>query len=395
MREIKYGACGSISDAQVNRAAAQMFDQAGYDFIIWPDQMNLTIPRSIWTPDLAPAADVFDIDAYMDPWILATDAATHTEKMQIGITVCDAIRRLPAGYAQLALTLSHYAEGRFFLAMGTGEMRHFKPYGVKREKPFTHLEESVKIIKMLMESDGPVTYDGPIWSLDNAVMTLEPYGGTPPPIFVAGAGRAMKIAAEHADGWITMIPIGGDPEHYATQVQQVRDDAEAAGRDPESIQFYLLVLAVIAESDDAVQELCEHPLLRWDSVALVTNGRAFEEWGAEHPIKPDFNYARDLVSVDWSREDALAIIDKTPPETVRNTRVVGTPEQVADQLQPYIEAGANWLNIVNYATFVGSGQFGDAAAAQDLVGDTIRMLRERNGQPVPDGMAATVPEEAS
>lgn len=137
MRDIKYGACGSISDTQMNRAAAQMFEQAGYDFIIWPDQMNLTIPRSIWTPDLAPAAEVFDIDAYMDPWPLATDASTHTENMRIGITVCDAIRRLPANYAQLALTLSHYSEARFFLAMGTGEMRHFKPSGVAREKPFT------------------------------------------------------------------------------------------------------------------------------------------------------------------------------------------------------------------------------------------------------------------
>jgi len=43
----------------------------------------------------------------------------------------------------------------------------------------------------------------------------------------------MKIAAEHADGWITMLPAGGDPEHYAKQVTQVKEYAEAAGRDPD------------------------------------------------------------------------------------------------------------------------------------------------------------------
>lgn len=250
-------------------------------------------------------------------------------------------------------------------------------------------------MKLLMESDGPVDYEGPIWSLDNAVMTLEPYGGSPPPVFVAGGGRAMKIAAEHADGWITMVPIGGDPEHYAAQVGQIKEHAEAAGRDPDAIQLYLLVLAVIAESEEEVSELCTHPLLRWDSVALVTNGAMFEQWGLEHPISRDFNYARDTVSVDWSREDALAVIEKTPPQAVLHSRVTGTPAQVADRLQPYIEAGANWLNIVNYATFVGSGQFGDAAAAQDLVGETIRLLRERNGQPVPPGLAGGAGEAAS
>lgn len=391
MRDIRYGACGAMSDVQMNRGAAQMFEAGGYDFVIWADQMSLTIPRTVWTPDIAPAAEAFDIDAYMDPWILAGDAASHTETLQMGITVCDAIRRLPANYAQLVLTMDHLSEGRYFHAMGAGEMRHFKPYGVERRKPFTHLEESVKIQKLLMEAEGPVSYEGPIWSLDNAVMTLKPYGEKPPPILVAGGGRAMKIAGEHADGWITMLPVGGDPEHYAGQVAQVREFAEAAGRDPDALRFYCLILAVIDETEDGVEELTHHPLLRWDSVALVPDSSVFNGWGIiEHPIRPDYSYSRDIISTDWSREDTLAIIERTPPEIVRRSRACGTPAQVADQLQPYIEAGANWLNIINYASFVGSGNFADAAASQGLVGETIRRLRERNGQEIPAGMVAAV-----
>jgi phthiodiolone/phenolphthiodiolone dimycocerosates ketoreductase len=55
---------------------------------------------------------------------------------------------------------------------------------------------------------------------------------------------------------------------------------------------------------------------------------------------------------------------------------------VADQLQPYIEAGCTWLNILNFTSLVGSGDFGDAVAAQGLVTDTINDLKARNGQPV-------------
>ena len=386
MRNIKYGACGALSDAKMNRPVAEMIEQAGYDFMIWADQMSLTIPRTLWTPDLAPSAKLFDIDAYMDPWPLVTDAAIHTKKVQLGITVCDAFRRLPANFAQLALTLDHYSEGRFFLSMGTGEMRHFKPYGIPREKPFTHLEESIKITKLLMESDGLVNYEGPIWNLKNAVMTLKPFGAKPPPILVAGSGRALQIAGEHGDGWITMLPIGADPEQYAADVKKVKQFAEAAGRDPEALRFYVLVLALIDATEDGAEQLTHNPLLRWDSVALVTDAKVFGSW--VHPIRPDYTYARDLISMDWSREDALAIIEKTPPEIVRKARITGTPAQVAAQIQPYIEGGANWINVINYAAFVGSGQFSDAAAAQGLVGDVVRHMRIANGQPVPAGLAA-------
>jgi hypothetical protein len=33
-------------DPDLNRAVGQMYEQQGYDFMIWSDQMMLTIPRS-------------------------------------------------------------------------------------------------------------------------------------------------------------------------------------------------------------------------------------------------------------------------------------------------------------------------------------------------------------
>lgn len=396
MRDIRYGACGSLTDVAMNRMAAQMFDAQGYDFMIWPDQMGMTIPRSIWTPDIAPGSEVFDIDMNFDAWALCADAAAHSERIGLGITVNDAIRRGPANYAQMALTMDHLSEGRYFHGMGAGEIRHFKPYGLARNKPFTHLEESIKIQKMLMEADGPVTYDGPIWSLDKAVMTAMPYGDKAPPILVAGGGRAMKIAAEYGDGWITMLPAAGDPDHYAAQVRQIKQWAEEAGRDPEALRFYALILGLICGSEEETEAVVNHPLLRWDAIALIPDANVFNGWGIiEHPIRPDYNYSRDIISTDWSRADTLAVIDKVPSSVVRKARACGTPKQVADQLQPYIDAGLNWLNIINYAAFVGSGNFADSAASLALVTETVRILRERNGQPIPEGMAAAVTSGAT
>ncbi|WP_197515446.1 LLM class flavin-dependent oxidoreductase [Mycobacterium sp. E1747] len=384
MRDIKIGMTGGLSDLQLNRAGAQEYEQAGYDFMIWADQMSLTIPRSIWTPDLVPAAAVVDVDAYMDPWPLATDAATHTSRMSLGITVCDVVRRLPANYAQLALTLDHFSQGRFFLGLGTGEMRHFTPYGVPRNKPYTHLEETVKIVKLLMESDGPVDYEGPIWNLDRAVMTLAPYGDTIPPVLVAGGGRAATIAGTHADGWITMQPFGSSPEEYASDVIRIKELVEKSGRDPEAFRFYVTAFVLLGSDDAAVDRLVNHPLAKWDSVALITNAEYYRSWeGSEHPIRRDYTYARDMISMNWSHADAWSVIDQVTPGIVRRARACGTPVEVADQLQPYVEAGANWLNIVDYSPLLGGGgQFGETGNAVDLVGATAARLREVNGMTV-------------
>src|SRR5581483_10805110 len=78
MREVKYGVCGHMFDPDLNRQIGRLYEQQEYDFIIWSDQMCLTIPRSLWTPDLVPAAAVWDIDTFMATWPLMTDVAIHT-----------------------------------------------------------------------------------------------------------------------------------------------------------------------------------------------------------------------------------------------------------------------------------------------------------------------------
>ena len=90
-----------------------------------------------------------------------------------------------------------------------------------------------------------------------------------------------------------------------------------------------------------------------------------------------------------SRAFALDVVNKTPPSIVRKARFTGTPQSVAKQIQPYIDAGANWINVINVAGFIGSGQFGDAAAAQGLVGEAIHQLRQMNGQAIRPGLTAT------
>jgi len=161
-------------------------------------------------------------------------------------------------------------------------------------------------------------------------------------------------------------------------VKDVRRYAEEAGRDPDAMSLGAALTCIIAPTEDKVDEATSSLALRWDAAALVPGPDAWRRHGKENPLG-DWSYPRDLVPMDWSREDALRIAEQVQPEDVRNVRFCGTPQSVADQLQPYIDAGLNMLLVGNYAELVLSGDWGDALAGQNVVADTYDLIRERNG----------------
>ena len=383
MGEVAYALSGVLfPPPEQNINAVQYYEAAGIDVITYYDQLNLTIPRSIWTPDIVPAAAHFDIDNWMDVWSLMTSTAMVTDRVRIGLTATDALRRPPAVIAQQALSLDHFAHGRFFLTLGAGEVKQFTPYGLTRERPFTHLREAMKIIRLLWESDGPVSYDGPIWSLRNAILGLKPYEGRVPDLLVAGGpGRALEFAGALGDGWMTYLPPCGPPEWYAEQVATVRRHAEEAGRDPDALTFLAAFTGIIEDDEEAVEAACHNLALRWDTAALVPGGETWARLGLDNPLGPDWSYPRDLVPMDWSREEALKIADQVSPDTVRKLRLAGTPRQAAERIQPYIEAGATMVLVANYADLVATGDWGDALEGTTSCLRTYDILRELNGQP--------------
>ena len=377
MKDIKYGAYAPLVDYRLARQAAIAAEQAKFDFLCFGDSVNMWFPRGLWTPEFSPLAGLADVDQVMDPWMMMADCASHTSKIVMGPSVCDAIRRNPVNYAQMLLTLDHMTQGRCFLGIATGEIRHFTAYGIPRNKPLTHLEESVKIIKLLRDNNEPVSYQGPLWNLDRAIMATPPYNpAKPPPIMVAGgAPRALEIAGKYADGWIGLAPIGGDIEEMARQVSVVKQHARDAGRDPEKLIFLLQVMCLIVEDNAMVEEMTHSPLLRWDSTTLMIHGDDYEKWGfGPHPIKKDYNYSRDFTSMHWTTEEAWKVIEKAPPEVVRKTKITGTPEEVARQCQAYVDVGMNWINLCNWAMFV------RPPIERDLVAEACNHMRRMNGQ---------------
>lgn len=378
MARLKVGGSGvHMPPIELGQQTAQAYEALGLDFLCYYDQLNLTIPRSIWTPDIVPAAAVWDIDAWLEPWIAITAAALATENIEF-FTICDALRRPPALLAQLALTMSHASKGRFSLFLGAGETKQFTPYGLPRDKPFGHLEDCLTIIGKFFESNDTVSHQGRIWDLDRAIVGLGAYQDRPPKLCVAGGpGKAMQFAATLADGWMVYLPPSCSAEQYAEHVADLRRMREEAGKDPETLIVFGAMATVVGDTEQIVDEACGNAAMRWDAASLVPHPGAYERMtGKPNPLG-DWSYPRDLIPMHISRERALEIADQVTAEDVRKTRFAGTPSSVADQFQPYIEAGITHVLIADYCGLVSTGSYSEAESST-AVADLVTEIRKRN-----------------
>ena len=73
-------------------------------------------------------------------------------------------------------------------------------------------------MRLLWWTDKPVDFDGKFFKLQDAVLGLEPYEGTPPPIWLAAHGpRMLGITGRLADGW---LPTNISPEQLRGEARR-------------------------------------------------------------------------------------------------------------------------------------------------------------------------------
>jgi phthiodiolone/phenolphthiodiolone dimycocerosates ketoreductase len=336
------------------------YDSGRYHSIWLPDHMVSFWPDSIWTPEFTDLATVSPSPhRHLDGMAVAAAAAVLTSKTPIVTTVVDTVRRHPAMLAQTALTIDHLSKGRFILGLGSGELENTGPYGFDFRRPVGRLEESIRVIKLLWDSDGPVDFDGEFYHLEHARLDTEPYDGVPPPIWIGATGpRMLDIAGRHADGW---WPNGAyTPDDYAAKLQAVRNSAERAGRDPLAIVAAVTQICLIGD-DDEIDEMLRAPLVK--AIILMVTAQDLAKFGYQHPMGPGWRGIMDFDPVKLSREKILAFCDEIDTQAIRDVFPCGTPQQVAQKVKGFCDAGMRVFKLMEYGA-MGGLEFGATSAAK-------------------------------
>ena len=324
---------------------------------IWvPDHFMGFAPKWMWTPDVVPAARVLpSMDALFDPVPLMTLIARSHRRVWIGTSVTEPIRRHPMSLAQTFVTLDHISKGRAVLGIGNGLRENTEPYGLPCDKRVSRLDEAIKIIDLLWNSNGkPVDYEGKFWTLKDAVFDLPLYRGRRPRMFIgAHFPRMLRMCGRYADGWLPGQKVDG--ETYRGRLQIIQEAAHAAGRSLVDFTACQTLLVAFGKTKDWVLEKA----LRNKYCAYMAMGLPPDVWkecGIEHPLGDDFGGFLEIVPSRTTPDQVEQALERLNPAILERLFYMGTAGDIAREAEPLAAAGCRHFIIANMGgAFTGNG----------------------------------------
>ena len=207
--------------------------------------------HSLWVIDR-----VFHPINIIEPLMLLTCAATVTSRIRLGTAVYLFVLRNPVLAAKTIATLDYLSAGRLTLGISLGGRdNEFEPLGVPMKRRVSRFEEGLSLMRKLF-TERDVTFHGRYFSVDNVNIDPKPVQKPGLPIIMGGSAEAaLKRSAEQADGWVA--GGGASAEVFAGAWQKVRDYAQAAGKNPDSLDSGKLMYINVGDDRQKCKEQLE------------------------------------------------------------------------------------------------------------------------------------------
>jgi phthiodiolone/phenolphthiodiolone dimycocerosates ketoreductase len=315
--------------------AAQMADRLDYDSVWAMDHSN--VPQ--WKNAIV-----------NDAWLLLAAIGAVTKNVELGTCVTDAIRRHPSAIALSTITLDRITNGRGILGIGAGEAQNVVDFGIEFSKPVTKFKEQLEVIEKLFKSDpdNRVNYEGQYYKLINACLQATSVRKPRPPVYIAaGAPKTLELCANYGDGW---IPIGYTPELFKAHAKIIKEHAKRLDRDLSNFQFANDV--DIYFSDDGEEA--------WNKMKNAVKVSLYKpELLKVHdiPQSSEFDFRKYFTEYTMDKPELMEAMKKAAlqiPDSVARTAIgVGSPDDVIEMLERFINAGTNHFII----RFWGEGYF--------------------------------------
>ena len=269
----------------------------------WPDLLEAGIRadrlgyETLWTWDHLYPIVGDSHGPIFEGWLTITAWAMATQRVRLGLMVGANTFRDPALVAKMATTLDHISNGRAILGIGAAwfEEEHEAfglAFGDGPPERLRWLSEALPIIRGMLDGTEP-TASGPHYRSE-ATRNLPAPIQAHLPIVVGGGGEkvTLKLVARYADA----CNVGGGVERVRHKDAILRQHCAAVGRDEGEIERTTGIGTVFIRDNHAEAERLHRA--------------AFEH---------------NRIATTWADQP------------------VGTPEDVAERLAPYLELGYRHL----------------------------------------------------
>jgi F420-dependent oxidoreductase-like protein len=253
---------------------------------------------SIWVYDHFHTVPRIEHEAVFEAWTITAALARDTKRVKVGQMVTCLGYRNPALAAKIASTVDVLSHGRLYYGIGAGWYEHeWKAYGYgfpeTRDRMRAFREATQILVKLWTEPEA--SFEGEYYHVRGAINEPKGVQKPYPSLWIGGGGEqiTLKLVAQYGNA----CNVGGSPDELRHKFAVLREHCEKLGRSYDEIIRSSNVNIVFVKADDNIE-------------AATEKVRATYRWSVEQ---------------------------------MQQNAIVGTPQQVAEQIQAKVDAGVNYV----------------------------------------------------
>jgi len=297
---------GDIATPENIAYAARFGETEGFDSlwvidrILWPSEPQTPYPPS---PD-GSWPEVYQ--NVIDPIETLTYVAGITQKIKLATGIIDMLYQNPLILANRLAALDNLSKGRLLLGLGLGHSKdEFQAAGVPFKNRGERADEFLQVLNKVWY-DEIVEHKGKFYSIPKSVIGPKPYQKKIP-LYLAGfSPKALRrIISSGANGWVGIPQLGLD--YFKAGQEQLRKAAQERGRDPQSIEYPVLLFPEVSGTDLGA----DRRPMNGSIEQIVEDIREFEKLGVNHVnLVFDFGtHSQDLKKrLDYAKQIRNAVI---------------------------------------------------------------------------------------
>jgi probable F420-dependent oxidoreductase len=301
-----------------------------------------TNPPASRTVELARLAETHGFDyvwtfdshlLWQEPFVIYSAILAATRRVTVGSMVTNPATRDWTVLASLFATLNEMYGNRTVCGIGRGDSAVRTLNG--RPSDLATLRAAIHVIRELA-NDRPV-------QMNDRTLSFPWSKGSALEVWVAAYGPlALKLAGEVGDGFILQL---ADPDIASWTINVVRDAAEKAGRDPDSVKFCVAAPMYIGDGDSPAARAHMREQCRWFG-GMVGNHVAeiVAKYGTDSTIpKALTDYIAGRRGYDYNEHGRAGSTHTSfvPDDIVERFCLLGTPGEHVEKLQALRDLGVD------------------------------------------------------
>ena len=266
--------------------------------------------------------DIKGVDApSLDAWSTAAALAAVTETLELMVAVRPTFH-IPALLAKQAANIDQISGGRVSLnVVSSWWAEEAKKYGVhfdQHDDRYARTSEWLDVVDRAWKEDH-FSYSGKYYSVQDLVLQPKPVSKPRPTIYAGGESETAKeLISQKCDAYVMH---GDSPERVAVKIRDLSERRERKGLP--RMQFGVAAYSIVRETErEAQQELARITDVKQNAAGYQN----YQDWLANTQL-----------------EQRVSLEDYSVSNRGLRSGLVGTPQQVADRVGEFEDAGVDLL----------------------------------------------------